>query len=98
LRELGVAARSTKNLSGFAADRPMGLKLDDAKQSQDYGPEARTQQYSCDCPARSTVSPTGRFCQLRRIIAVRTNIFIRTGTFMSFDGRRADHLAILVHF
>jgi hypothetical protein len=49
--------------------RNFGLKLDDANQSQNSSPEDDAQQYSSNCPTRSVVSTSGRFCQLCTVIA-----------------------------
>jgi hypothetical protein len=75
------------------------LKLDDAKQSQNHDPEARTQQYSGNCPPCSTVVSAWRFYRLRTIIAAQAgSVIICTGTTGGSRDCRTVHLAILVHF
>jgi hypothetical protein len=78
---------------------PLRLKLDNAKQSQNCGPEAGAQQYSRNGPARSTVRTLRRFCQLRTIIAERAGgVFPCAGKLGSSGSRRTVHIGILVHF
>jgi len=47
------------------------LKFDEADDNQNCAPEARTQQYSGNCPTRGTVTALGSLYALRTIIAQR---------------------------